>query len=290
MAIQRLSTLSDGSFRLDGGAMFGVVPRVLWEQNDPADDQNRILLGLNCLLVEAPGVVLLVDTGVGDKEGDVFADQFALERERDLFDALADRGLAREDVTHVVNTHLHFDHCGGNTRLDAAGHAEPSFPNARYVVQRGEWLDATQPHERSRASYLARNFLPVQEAGLLDLVEGETELLPGITLLPTPGHTAHHQSLLLDLPGGRRLLYAADLIPTSSHLPLPWIMSYDLYPLDTLETKRAILERQREEDWLLYFEHERESPSGRLDWVPTKKGERPVFRPLSLADLVDEAG
>ena len=275
-------TLSDGRFRLDGGAMFGVVPKVLWEQGDPADEANRILLGLNCLLLRGQGTTVLVDSGVGDKEGDRFADQFALERDHDLFDALAELEVAPEDVTHVINTHLHFDHCGGNTRLDADGRATPSFPRARHVVQRREWDDAARPHERSRASYLARNFLPVEEAGLLDLVDGETEYLPGITLLPTPGHTPGHQSLLVDLPDGRRLFYAADLVPTSSHLPLPWIMSYDLEPLITLETKRAVMERAREEEWLWYFEHERERPFGELEWVATKKGEKPVFRPLPL--------
>lgn len=282
MSDLKIRTLSDGRFRLDGGAMFGVVPRVLWERKDPADALNRILLGLNCLLVRDARFTLLVDTGVGEKEGDEFADQFALERERDLFDALAEAGVTPADVTHVVNTHLHFDHCGGNTRLDEGGEAVPSFPNARYLVQRGEWADAVAPHERSRASYLGRNFLPVHAAGQLDLVDGEAEILPGVTLLPTPGHTAHHQSLLLDLPHGRRLFYAADLVPTSSHLPLPWIMSYDLFPLDTLETKRRILARAREENWLWYFEHERERPYGELDWVRKQRGEQPVFRPLPL--------
>lgn len=277
-----LKSLSDGRFRLDGGAMFGVVPKVLWGRNDPADAQNRILLGLNCLLVQHEDYTLLVDTGVGDKEGDEFADQFALEREENLFDALASADLRPEDITHVVNTHLHFDHCGGNTRLDQGGEAVPSFPRARYAVQRGEWDEAVAPHERSRASYLGRNFLPLGNTGRLDLVAGEIEYLPGITLIPTPGHTAHHQSLLIDLGEGRRLFHAADLIPTSSHLPLPWIMSYDLYPLDTLATKRAILERAREEEWLWYFEHEREHPFGALDWVTTEKGERPVFRPLPI--------
>lgn len=263
--------------------MFGVVPKVLWQENDPADEENRILLGLNCLLVEGPDYRLLVDTGVGDKEGDAFADMFALERERDLFDELRDAGVATDSVTHVVNTHLHFDHCGGNTRLDERGEARPAFSAARYIVQKGEWNDAVRPHERSRSSYLERNFLPIQEAGLLDLVEGETEILPGVTLLPTPGHTPHHQSLLIDMPGGRRLFYPADLVPTSSHLPLPWLMSYDLEPLVALESKRAIMARARKENWLWYFEHERDRPYGELEWVPTKKGEKPVFRPLPLS-------
>ncbi len=284
MSGPELSTIRDGRFRLDGGAMFGVVPRVLWEKSNPPDDQNRILLGLNCLLVEGEGYRALIDTGVGDKEEGEFADMFALEGDSRLTGALAARGLSAGDITHVVNTHLHFDHCGGNTRLDESGLAVPSFPRARYFVQRGEWEDAVSPNERTRASYLPRNFRPIEEAGQLELVEGETEILPGLALIPTPGHTPHHQSVLLDA-GARKVFYAGDLIPTSSHLPLPYIMSYDLHPLETLATKRRILERQREEDWLVFFEHEPgEQPLGRLEWTPTKKGERPVFRPLSRSD------
>ncbi|MBM4118133.1 MBL fold metallo-hydrolase [bacterium] len=286
MAQLRLHSLSDGRFRLDGGAMFGVVPRVLWERGDPADAENRILLGLNCLLVEGPGFRLLIDTGLGDKEDARFLAQFPLERTGDLFSGLAACGLSPADVTHVVNTHLHFDHCGGNTRLDAEGRALPSFPAARYFVQRGEWEDAVRPHALSRASYLARNFLPVAEAGLLERVDGEVEILPGVRLLPTPGHTPHHQSVLIDLPGGRRLFYPGDLIPTSSHLPLAWIMSYDLQPLVTLETKARLLARQRAEDWFVYFEHERAAPSGRLLWTENAKGERAAFQPLPLDALL----
>ena len=279
MSTLSLANLSDGSFRLDGGAMFGVVPRVVWELRDPPDAQNRILLGLNCLLIRSGESLVLVDTGVGNKEGDKFADRFALERDSDLFDALAELGIARGDVTHVINTHLHFDHCGGNTVLDESGEAVPAFANARYYVQRGEWADATKPNERTRASYLGRNFLPISEAGRLELVDGEEEILPGIRVIPTPGHTPHHQSLLVEA-GGRKVFYPADLIPTSSHLPLPFIMSYDLEPIETMESKRRLLERQREEDWLVYFEHERENPFGRVVWTGTKRGERPEFEPL----------
>lgn len=286
MAVHSLHNLSDGRFRLDGGAMFGVVPRVLWEKSDPADAENRILLGLNCLLVRGAGFTLLIDTGLGDKEDARFLAHFPLERQGDLFSELAACGVAPEDVTHVVNTHLHFDHCGGNTRLDAAGRAEPSFPRARYFVQRGEWEDAIRPHALSRASYLARNFLPVAEAGLLERVDGEAEILPGVQLLPTPGHTPHHQSVLIDLPGGRRLFYPGDLIPTSSHLPLAWIMAYDLAPRVTLETKARLLARQRAEDWFVCFEHERAAPVGRLHWTENAKGERAAFQPLPLDALL----
>jgi glyoxylase-like metal-dependent hydrolase (beta-lactamase superfamily II) len=285
MSAIEIHSLSDGRFLLDGGAMFGVVPRVLWERQHAADELNRILLGLNCLLLQGAGFTALIDTGVGDKEDARFAERFGLMRQATLFDALAAAGLEPGDITHVINTHLHFDHCGGNTRRDESGQVRPSFPNARYIVQRGEWQDACQPHERSRASYFSRNFLPVQESGQLDLVEGEMEILPGIHLLPTPGHTAHHMSLLIDL-GPRRLFHPADLMPIHSHLPLPYIMSYDLYPMETLATKRRILARLREENWLIYFPHEAGADHcGEVAWVPTKKGEQPVFRPLPLAEI-----
>ncbi|MDP7021047.1 MAG: MBL fold metallo-hydrolase [Candidatus Krumholzibacteria bacterium] len=275
----KIVNLRDGSFRLDGGAMFGVVPRNLWEKCNPPDDQNRILLGLNCLLVEGDGFLALIDTGNGAKGDDDFRKIYGMENTGKLAEALRAHGRRPEEISHVINTHLHFDHCGGNTILEG-GSVLPAFPQARYIVQKQEWLDACKPSERSRASYLADDFLPLKEAGQLDLVEGEGEVLPGIRLIPTPGHTRGHQSLLVEAEEGP-VFYAADLFPTSSHLPLPWIMSYDLYPLETLETKRQILIRARDEGWLFFFEHEAdENALGKIEWVKTKKGEKPVFRPL----------
>jgi len=278
----RIQTVDDGRILLDGGAMFGVVPRVLWEKSNPPDESNRITLGLNCLLVEGEGYRALIDTGVGSKGDERFASMYGLEESGGLPGALASMGLSVDDITHVINTHLHFDHCGGNTRRGEGGKPEPTFPRARYVVQKKEWELATDASERSQASYLLENYLPVKEAGQLDLVEGETEILPGLRLLPTPGHTLGHQSVLVEAEDGP-VFYAADLIPTSSHLPLPWIMAYDLHPVDTLETKRRILDRARDEQWRFYFEHEPGGrPFGDLEWVPTKKGEKPIFRPLPL--------
>ncbi len=278
----RLGSFNDGQLLLDGGAMFGVVPKPLWERKNPADARNRIELGLHCLLIEGDGVRAIVDTGVGDKGDEDFADIYGLESSGRLRAALAERGIAPEDITHVINTHLHFDHCGGDTRLDEGGEAVPAFPNARYIAQKGEWEEAESPGDRSRASYLGPDFLPVKAAGQLELVEGEVEILPGVTLIPTPGHTRHHQSILIQTVDGP-VFHPGDLIPTSSHLPLPWVMSYDLYPVETVETKRAILARAREEGWKFYFQHEPgDSPYGELEWLPTKKGEKPVFRPLPL--------
>ena len=282
----QLTLLPTGTFKLDGGAMFGIVPKRMWNKANPADENNLCTWALNCLLIETAGRKILVDCSIGDKQDAKWRSYFEPSGALSPLPLLAGQGISAEEITDVFLTHLHFDHCGGNTRLDAAGRAEPSFPRARYFVQRGEWEDAIRPHALSRASYLARNFLPVAEAGLLERVEGEAEILPGVQLLPTPGHTPHHQSVLIDLPGGRRLFYPGDLIPTSSHLPLAWIMAYDLAPRVTLETKARLLARQRAEDWFVCFEHEREAPVGRLVWTENAKGERAAFQPLPLDALL----
>ncbi len=263
----RLHALEAGLQRLDGGAMFGVVPKALWERRIPADERNRIPLGLRCLLVETPDALVLIDTGVGNKEAEKFLEIYGIENEGTptrLEDALRDAGFEPDDVDIVIDTHLHFDHAGGNTLRDAAGEVRLAFPRARYVVQRGEWEFAHSRNERVRASYLPDNFDPVERAGRFDFVEGEREIIPGIRVLPTPGHTPHHQSVLISSEG-ETAFFLADLIPTAAHLPLPWIMGYDLEPLVTLESKRGVLERAREEDWLLIFEHDPLVAWGRLD-------------------------
>lgn len=281
MSQLEIINLTDGVIHIDGGAMFGVVPKTMWERAIAPDELNRLPLGLHCLLLRGDDCNVLVDTGVGCRRDDRFASIYGLENTGKLLPALASLGLAPEDITHVINTHLHFDHCGGNTVTDPSGDLVPAFPSARYIVQRGEWEDANAPGERSRASYLADDFRPIADAGLLDLVEGESLILPGLEVIPAPGHTLHHQVVLATTSLGR-LLHAGDLIPTSSHLPLPWITGYDLYPVMTLETKRDLLGRQREEDWLLYCQHEPGMPLGKVEWSDTEKGERPMFRPLSL--------
>lgn len=249
-------------FRLDGGAMFGVVPKVLWEQKNPADERNRILLGLRCLLVDDGETRILVDDGIGGKFDQKWREIYGIRRERTLLDELAALGLVPEDIDYVVNTHLHFDHAGGNTRLEG-GALAPTFPNAQYLIQAREWEDGAHPNERTRASYLQENIAPLKEAGVVELVDGETEIIPGVRLIPTPGHTQGHQSPLIE-GGGQRVFYPGDLIPTSSHLALPWIMGYDSFPLITLETKRSLLARAYEEDWLLVFEHDPKIPAGRV--------------------------
>jgi glyoxylase-like metal-dependent hydrolase (beta-lactamase superfamily II) len=257
-----------GSQRLDGGAMFGVVPKPLWERRIKPDERNRIPLAMRCLLVEHDIGPVLIDTGAGNKEDAKFHDIYGIEnrgadgRTR-LEDGLRELGMRPEDVVLVINSHLHFDHAGGNTYRDASGVVRPTFPNARYVVQAGEYAYATHTNERTAASYFPHNFVPVEEQGLFDLVNGEPELAAGIRLLRTPGHTPHHQGILLE-SASERAFFIADLVPTAAHLPLPWIMGYDVEPLVTLETKRRVLRRALDEDWLLVFEHDATIPWGRV--------------------------
>ena len=264
--------VTDGRFRLDGGAMFGVVPRVLWERCCPADDKNRIQLALNCLLIRAHGKNILVDTGLGDKLDAKFRDMFAVDRTPTLADSLRRLGLAAEDIHLVVNTHLHFDHAGGNTITRDHGDLAPAFPKATYVVQRGEYEDAVLANERTRASYRTENFLPLAQRHRWEFLDGDTELLPGLSLVVTHGHTPHHQAVKIESEG-QVAFYLGDLIPTVSHLPLPYIMGYDLFPLHTLETKRRVLQRAHDEHWLLVFEHD---PHVQMGYV-RKDGEGKYF-------------
>jgi glyoxylase-like metal-dependent hydrolase (beta-lactamase superfamily II) len=263
----RIHGIEAGVQQLDGGAMFGVVPKPLWERRIPADPRNRIPLALRCLLVEAPGALVLVDTGVGNKYDEKFGDIYGISNGGDptrLEDGIRHAGFEPDDVDIVLNTHLHFDHAGGNTVLGDDDRIRPSFPGARHVVQKGELEFAHIQNERIRASYILDNVDPVTEAGLWDLVEGESEITEGVRVVPTPGHTPHHHSVLIE-SDGETACYLADVCPTSAHVALPWIMGYDLEPLVTLESKRALWTRALDEDWLLVFEHDPRIPWGRLD-------------------------
>jgi len=257
-----IQPVTDGRFRLDGGAMFGVVPKVMWERCCQPDDQNRIQLGLNCLLIRIGRKNILLDTGLGDKEDAKFQEMFAVERMPTLRDSLKMQGLQPDDIHMVINTHLHFDHAGGNTvREDGA--VISTFPKAKYIVQRGEYEDAARANERTRASYRRENFTPIAHVDQWEFVDGETEVLPGVTVMVTEGHTRRHQSIKIESEG-EVAFYLGDLIPTVSHLPLPYIMGYDLYPLQTLETKRWVLDRALNENWLLVFEHDPRVLMGRV--------------------------
>src|SRR2546421_8595269 len=256
--------LEGGTQRLDGGAMFGVVPKPMWQRRIPADERNRIPLALRCLLIEHDDGLVLVDTGLGNKEDAKFKDIYGVVNEGTdgrtcLEDALTELGYAPGDVRWVINTHLHFDHAGGNTFRDPAGRVAVTFPRARYVVQRGELEFARHTNERTAASYLPPNFEPVS----FTLVTGEAEPLPGVRCVPTPGHVPFHQSVLVE-SAGERVCFVADLVPTAAHVPLPWIMGYDLEPLVTLESKRRLYQRAEAEAWLLFFEHDATVIAGRV--------------------------
>jgi glyoxylase-like metal-dependent hydrolase (beta-lactamase superfamily II) len=266
----RVHALQGGLQRLDGGAMFGVVPKTLWERKIPADEKNRIPLGMRCLLIEHPDALVLVDTGLGDKESEKFLGIYGVENApvgavgpTQLESALADVGFSATDVGLVINSHLHFDHAGGNTRRGEDGSAVLSFPNARYIARRGEWDWAHRTNERTAASYFAHNYDPVMAAGRLELVGDDRELLPGLSLRWTPGHTPHHQGILVE-SGRERLFYLADLAPTAAHVPLPWIMGYDVEPLVTMETKRRIWAEAASEGWTVMFEHDAMHAFGRI--------------------------
>ena len=263
----RVHALEAGLQRLDGGAMFGVVPKPLWEKRIPGDERNRIPLAMRCLLIEAPDALVLVDTGAGNKESARFRDLYGIENPGSptrLEDAIRAAGFDPADVDVVLNTHLHFDHAGGNTTLGPDGQVVPSFPKARYVVNGKELEFAHRDNERIRASYVRENFVPLEQAGRWEMVEADARVTPGVRLLSTPGHTPHHQSVLVE-SDGQTLCFLADVCPTSAHLPLPWIMGYDLEPLVTLESKRSLWERAKREAWLLVFEHDPVVPWGRLD-------------------------
>ena len=258
--------LLDGHFRLDGGAMFGVVPRVLWEKTNPPDDRNRILLALGALFVKAHGKHVLIDTGIGNKGDEKFCDIYAVDRRPSIEESLAKIGLRLKDIQIVINTHFHFDHAGGNTTRLKEGSIVPTFPNAEYYVQRGEWQLAMTPNERTRAGYLLENYEVLSKLDRLNLLDGNAQIIPGIQVVKTPGHTEHHQSVIVQSEG-ETVCFLGDLIPTSSHLPLPYIMGYDLFPLTTLETKRRLLEQAHEEGWVLVFQHDPKLRMGRLEKI-----------------------
>ena len=266
----RVHALQAGLQQLDGGAMFGVVPKTLWERKIPADARNRIPLGMRCLLVEHPGGLVLIDTGAGNKESNKFYGIYGIENApigdvgpTQLESALAEAGFSADDVKTVISSHLHFDHAGGNTTRNADGAIVPSFPNARYVARRGEWDWAHKVNERTSASYFPHNYEPLREAGILELVDDDREILPGLSLRRTPGHTPHHQGVLIT-SGKERMFYVADLAPTVAHVPLPWIMGYDVEPLVTLETKRRLWAEAADERWTVVFEHDATNAWGRI--------------------------
>ena len=266
-----LITVNDGFLALDGGAMFGVVPKPLWSRKAPPDSRNRVTLAMRPLIVRGART-MIIDAGVGDKENAKFSEIYGLDRARHLDHTLAEAGLSAEDVDIVLATHLHFDHAGGFTVRDRNGRLRPRFPRAQYVVRRGEWEDANHPNERNRASYLADNYLPLADAGVLQLVDDDQTIMPGVKVRRTGGHTMHHQMVIIE-SGGRAAAFAADLIPTTAHVPNAWIMAFDLYPMDTLTAKNAFVREAIDRDMLIFFEHD---PAIAAGYIREEDGRRRV--------------
>jgi methylmalonyl-CoA epimerase len=264
-----LISLCDGFFHLDGGSMFGTVPKTLWEKKTPADARNRITLAMRPLIVRGART-MIIDAGLGDKENEKFNEIYGVERARNLDHSLAEAGIAPDDIEIVLATHLHFDHAGGFTMRDASGRLRPRFPRAQYIVRRGEWEDATHPHERNRASYLPDNYVPLADAGVLQLVDDDQTIMPGVKVRRTGGHTMHHQMAIIE-SGGRTAVFMADLMPTTAHLREAWIMGYDLYPMDTFASKKAFVKEAIERDALIFFEHD---PAIAAGYIKEQNGKR----------------
>lgn len=266
--------IQDTEFRLDGGAMFGVVPRQLWSQVCTPDEENRIRLNMNCVLIDTGAEKVLIETGIGDKWPAKQISRYGIERARPLTETLRTvTGFAADDITIVVNTHLHFDHAGGNTRLDATGAAVPSFPNARYLVSHAELEHAEHPTERDRASYLPENWRPLIESGQLEGKDANYEVVPGLRMETVAGHNRSMQCWRLER-GGKMMFGFADLVPLRAHVRFPWIMSYDLYPVETLEAKKRLVPQAAREAWLCLFYHDPDEPLCRL--VADAKGFTPI--------------
>jgi methylmalonyl-CoA epimerase len=266
----RLTMLHDGGFKLDGGAMFGVVPRPLWEKLTPPDDRHRIQLAMRPLLVEADWGRMIVDCGVGDKMPAKQADIYALARERDLDHALAEVGLTAASIDFALATHLHFDHFGGATAREGSA-LKPRFPNAHYLIRSAEWEDATHPHERNRASYLQDDFVPLKDAGVVRFFDEDTMIKPGVRVERSGGHTGQHQVVYIE-SGGKTAVYVADMIPTTAHLQDPWVMGYDLFPMDTLAFKRRFIREAIDREYLIVFEHDPRVSAGYIR--ENEKGQR----------------
>ena len=276
----RIEIVSDTEFRLDGGAMFGVVPRVLWEKKCPPDEFNRVKLQMNCLFVDTGKEKILIETGIGEKWTEKQSGIYGIFRESSFAETLFEKtGAQPEDITIVINTHLHFDHAGGNTSISdfdkqrtaksKEQRAKPQFPNARYFVSKDELTAAENPHERDRASYLPENWRPLIESGQLEAKAADYEAVDGLEIEQVRGHSATMQTWKLTR-GGETLFGFADLIPTTAHISLPWIMGYDLFPTETLEFKKKILPLAVKENWLCLFYHDYKTPLCRLTEIDGK--------------------
>ena len=252
-----LTAFSDGTYPLDGGAFFGVVPKVMWSRKMEADEKNYVTAGLNSLLIRTGDQTVLVETGMGNKLSERMVKFYA--QPARLIDNLAEGGVAPEDIDIVINSHLHFDHCGWNTVRDANGKIVPTFPRAKYYAPEGEWQYSRKPSERDAISYIPDNYDPLVASGQMTLLKGGEEIAPGISIKIFPGHTAHMQAIIVESQG-KTACYISDLMPTSAHIDLTWGMSFDLYPLDTIESKKRYYAKAIPEKWLTVFTHDPKTP------------------------------
>jgi glyoxylase-like metal-dependent hydrolase (beta-lactamase superfamily II) len=260
----RLEIVPDTEFRLDGGAMFGVVPRTLWSKVCPPDDQNRIRMNMNCVFLETNSERILIESGIGEKWSTKHQEMYGITRERTLRESLrAIAGVVPEDISIVINTHLHFDHAGGNTLVNVEAKVNPAFPNARYFVSKDELEHAEDPNERDRASYFPENWRPLIDSGQLETKEAEYEVIPGLRMETYPGHNRSMQCWRLQ-SGGQTMFGFADLVPMKAHVAYPWIMGYDLFPTETLETKKKLLPQAAREGWACLFYHDPDQPLCKL--------------------------
>jgi len=260
-----LTAVSDGLYHCDGGAFFGVVPKSLWQKKVVADEQNLIPVGLNSIVVRTSEHTVLIETGIGNKLAERMVKIYG--QPAKLLDNLAAAGISREDFDIVINTHLHFDHCGWNT-MRQGGKVVPTFPRAKYYVQEGEWQYGRRPSERDAISYISDNYDPLIASGQMQLLRGDQEIIPGISVKVFPGHTRHMQAVIIR-SGGRTACYISDLIPTSCHLDLTWVMSFDLFPLETMESRKQYYAQALPEKWLTMFTHDPNLP-----WAYVEKDER----------------
>jgi len=260
-----VTMIDAGRYKLDGGAMFGVVPRTLWQKENPPDEKNRITMSLNTLLLVGDGKIILVDTGVGDKFTDKFREIYAIDySEHSLVKSLLQHNIQPENVTDVILTHLHFDHVGGSTYYDNDGNLKLQFPNATHYVQKKQLEWAQKGFAKDRASYLSENIQPLIDSGQLKVISGAAELFKDVELILSDGHTVAQQ-LVLIRGNGKNLLYAADLIPMTAHIPLPWVMAYDLYPVTSIQEKEEILKKAVTENWMIFFEHDPRTYCGTVE-------------------------
>ena len=261
-----LTALSDGFYISDGGAFFGVVPKVLWERKVKADELNRIYAGLNSILIRGGPQTILIETGIGNKLSEKMKKFY--EPKEKLLENLHHAGLAPEDIDIVINSHLHFDHCGWNT-VYQGGKAVATFPRAKYYVQEGEWKHAHLQLERDRVSYISDNYDPLVSSGQMQLLNGSADIAPGISVAVFPGHTRNMQAIFIR-SGGKTACYISDLIPTTWHLDVTWVMAYDLFPLETIENRKKYYSQALKEDWLTIFTHDPDIPWAYLEDVNGK--------------------